>query len=239
VNLERIRAFVFDFDGTLARLNIDFGLMRSAVQTLMTDFQIPLDGISHLHILEMVDAGTALIKESRPEKASVFFSRANDVITGMEMKAASEGALMEGTRVLLTELGKRSIQTGIVTRNCRMAVLKVFPDIDRYCQMFLAREDTTHVKPHPEHLLSALRALGVPPEHAVMVGDHPIDILLGRQAGAFTVGVLTGHSGRDALSTADADLIIDKASDIIYLIGCSPLPGKHRQDDSFLDRKQS
>jgi phosphoglycolate phosphatase len=215
--LQRIRAFVFDFDGTLARLNIDFNLMRTAVQTLMADFQIPFDGISHLHILEMIDAGTALLKESRPEEASVFFTHANDLVTGMEMKAATEGALLEGTKVLLATLRERSIRTGIVTRNCRMAVLTVFPDIDRYCQVFLAREDTAHVKPHPEHLLSALRALGVPPEQAAMVGDHPIDILLGRQTGTFTVGVLTGHAGAGALRMANADLIIDKASDIIDL----------------------
>jgi len=210
-----IKAIVFDFDGTLARLNIDFSAMRSSIRNLMTDFQIPEGEITDLHILEMIDAGGVYLKELRPVDAALFRSRAYELVTRMEIEAANEGTLLDGTRMLLAELAGRSIRTGVVTRNCRIAVLRVFPDIARHCQVFLAREDTEHVKPHPEHLRSALRALGVVPTEAIMVGDHPLDILLGRETGTYTVGVLTGHSGPEDLRSANADLIIDKAIDII------------------------
>lgn len=212
-----IKAIVFDFDGTLARLNIDFAVMRSSIRNLMTDFHIPEGGITDLHILEMIDAGGTYLRELRPADAAVFRSRAHELVTRMEIEAADKGALLDGTRKLLAELADRSIRTGVVTRNCRIAVLKVFPDIARHCQAFLTREDTEHVKPHPDHLWSALRALGVVPAEAIMVGDHPLDILLGRETGTYTVGVLTGHSGREDLRSANADLIIDKASDIINI----------------------
>jgi phosphoglycolate phosphatase len=212
-----IKAIVFDFDGTLARLNIDFSVMRSSIRNLMSDFQIPVGVITDLHILEMIDAGGVYLNELRPADAAVFRSRAHELVTRMEIEAADEGALLDGTRMLLAELAGRSIRTGVVTRNCRIAVLKVFPDIARHCQAFLTREDTEHVKPHPEHLRSALRALGVVPAEAIMVGDHPLDILLGRETGTYTVGVLTGHSGREDLRSANADLIIDKAYDIINI----------------------
>jgi phosphoglycolate phosphatase len=212
-----IKAVVFDFDGTLARLNIDFSVMRSSIRKLMTDFQIPVGEFADLHILEMIDAGGVYLNEWRPADAAAFRSRALELVTRMEIEAANEGALLDGTRMLLAELASWSIRTGVVTRNCRMAVLKVFPDIAHHCQVFLAREDTEHIKPHPEHLLSALRALGVVPAEAIMVGDHPLDILLGRETGTFTIGVLTGHSGREDLRSANADLIIDKAIDIIYV----------------------
>jgi phosphoglycolate phosphatase len=212
-----IKAIVFDFDGTLARLNIDFSAMRSSIRSLMTDYKIPIAGKTDLHILEMIDASGLYLKEFRPTDAAVFQSKAHELVTGMEIEAADQGALFDGTRKLLAELAARSIRTGVVTRNCRTAVLKVFPDIALHCQAFLAREDTPHVKPHPEHLRSALRTLGVVPADAIMVGDHPLDILLGRETGSHTVGVLTGHSGREDLRLARADLIIDKASDIINI----------------------
>jgi phosphoglycolate phosphatase len=212
-----IKAIVFDFDGTLARLNIDFSVMRSSIRNLMTGFQIPVGEITDLHILEMIDAGGAYLKELRPADAAVFRFRAYDLVTRMEIEAAEKGALLDGTRMLLAELAARSIRTGVVTRNCRTAILKVFPDIAHYCQAILTREDTERVKPHPEHLRSALRALGVVPAEAVMVGDHPLDILLGRETGTYTVGVLTGHSCRDDLRSANADLIVDKALDIINI----------------------
>jgi phosphoglycolate phosphatase len=210
-----IKAIVFDFDGTLARLNIDFSVMRSSIRNLMTDFNIPSDEKTDLHILEMIDAGGLYLKEFRPVDAAVFRTMAYELVTEMEIEAADQGALLDGTRMLLAELAGRSIRTGVVTRNCRIAVLKVFPDIALHCQAFLTREDTPHVKPHPEHLRSALKALGVAPAEAIMVGDHPLDILLGRETGTYTVGVLTGHSGREDLRSANANMIIDKATDIL------------------------
>jgi phosphoglycolate phosphatase-like HAD superfamily hydrolase len=62
---------------------------------------------------------------------------------------------------------------------------------------------------------TALRILKASPDKAAMVGDHPIDIHLGRDAGAFTIGVLTGHSGREDFLAARADLILAKAPQIL------------------------
>jgi phosphoglycolate phosphatase len=212
-----IKAIVFDFDGTLAKLNIDFSVMRSSIRNLTRDFRIPVEVISDLYVLEMIDAGVTYLNEISPAGAVAFESVAHELVSRLETEAADEGVLFDSTRMLLAELAGRSIRTGVVTRNCRIAVLKVFPDIASFCQTFLTREDTAHVKPHPEHLRSALRALGVEPVEAIMVGDHPLDILLGRETGTYTVGVLTGHSGREDLRTAKADLIIDKVSDIINI----------------------
>lgn len=213
-----IQAIVFDFDGTLARLNIDFAVMRSSVRNLMRAYRIPEAKTGDLHILEMIDAGGEYLQEFRLADAGIFRSQAHELVTGIEVEAAGHGALLDGTRKLLTGLAARSIRTGVVTRNCRIAVLMVFPDIALHCQTFLTRDDTVRVKPHPDHLRSALSTLGVAPAAAVMVGDHPLDILLGRETGTHTIGVLTGHSGREELQSAHADLIIDKATDIINLL---------------------
>jgi phosphoglycolate phosphatase len=47
-----------------------------------------------------------------------------------------------------------------------------------------------------------------------MVGDHPMDISVGKEVGAFTIGVLTGYSSADDLRGAGADLIIESVSEI-------------------------
>lgn len=214
-----IKAIVFDFDGTLARLNIDFSVMRSSIRRLMTEFRIPNGEFTDLYLLEMIRAGGGYLDEWRPADAAPFRARAHDLVTRIEIEAAEEGALLDGTRKLLAELADRSIRTGVVTRNCRLAVLKVFPDIAQQCQVVLTREEVEDVKPHPGHLHAALRTLGVVPGEAVMVGDHPLDILLGKRTGTFTVGVLTGHSGPEALRSANADLIVEKAIDILNIPG--------------------
>ncbi len=212
------KAIVFDFDGTLAKLNIDFTAMRMSLLKLMAKAAVPTKEIQGLHILEMINAAGSLLSERGPEAQADFIHSAHEIVTRLEIDAAETGSLFDGTRMLLKELRVRSIRTGVVTRNCRAAVFRVFPDIGTYCQAILTREDPPHVKPHPDHLKAALKALRVDPAESAMVGDHPMDIRLGREAGTDTIGVLTGHSEREALRLAKADLIIDQAFDILDVL---------------------
>ena len=209
------KAVVFDFDGTLAKLNIDFSGMRAAVLEMITRYGIPTEGIMNLHILEMIEAAAARLAHDSPDEAAPFSHAAHALIAGIEIEAASRGTLFAGTKTLLSELARRSIQVGVVTRNCRAAIVRTFPDIDRYCQAVLTRDDTSRIKPHPEHLTTTLSLLGASPADAAMVGDHPLDIQLGKEAGAFTIGVLSGHSTQDKLSGAGADLILPDAVSLL------------------------
>jgi phosphoglycolate phosphatase len=207
---------VFDFDGTLAKLNIDFSLMRQQVLDLIAGYRIPLppNGLRDLFVLEMITAGAALVSQYQPGKEAEFIERAHALITAIEIKAAQKGALFNGTRELMTALQGEGVKTGVITRNCLAAVQTLFPDIYQYTQVVITREQTPHVKPHPGHLMTALDRLNVAAGQAAMVGDHPMDIKTGKDAGAFTIGVLTGYSGREALEQAGADMILDAATDI-------------------------
>jgi phosphoglycolate phosphatase-like HAD superfamily hydrolase len=85
------------------------------------------------------------------------------------------------------------------------------------CQIedfFAARvyfEDTKEKKPHPEPLLSALAKMGIPAKKSAYVGDRPEDILMGRQTGAFTIGVESAYATRTELESAAPDLIFPDA----------------------------
>ena len=212
---ETWKAIVFDFDGTLAGLNIDFALMRAAVLELPLCRAIPEEKLAGLYTLELIETTAALIAQRNKKDASRFRLEAYSVIAKIEMEAARKGKLFAGTKTLLAELRRRSIKTGIITRNCRAAVLRVFPDVGLYADATLAREDSQNVKPHPGHLQKALGILGVSGKDAAMVGDHPMDIMTARQAGSCAVGVLTGSADEKSLRAAGADLILANASAIL------------------------
>ena len=211
-----LRSVVFDFDGTLAKLNIDFSRMRQEVLGLIAGYRIPLppNGLKNLFVLEMITAGAGLVSQYQPDREAEFTERAHALIADIEIKAARDGALFNGTRDLLTALQGEGVKTGVITRNCLAAVQTLFPDIYQYTQVVITREQTPHVKPHPGHLLAALDRLNMAAGQTAMVGDHPMDIKTGIDAGAFTIGVLTGYSGREALEQAGADMILDAATDI-------------------------
>jgi len=64
-------------------------------------------------------------------------------------------------------------------------------------------------KPHPAPILKAAELLGLPPQACVMVGDTVVDIHAAKRAGAQAVGVLCGFGERQELIDAGADLILD------------------------------
>lgn len=211
-------AVVFDFDGTLATLNIDFVLMRKSVMELIENYGVSSNHLGHLFVLEMIEAGRSLILNNFPLRASDFIHQANAVIEHIEVEAAKNGHLIDGTKEMLTELKERKIKTGVVTRNCRAAINQVFPDIIAYFDSIVTREQTPHVKPHPEHLRLTLKRMQVKPESAVMVGDHPMDIKIGQDVGLFTIGVLTGASSERDLVLAKADVILKKAAYVVNVL---------------------
>lgn len=217
--LRDIEAVVFDFDGTLAVLNIDFPAMRESVRHLAEDFRIPPGVLDDLFVLETIEAGRAWLAAERPARAESFHREAMDLVAAIEMRAARGGALIGGVRELLGEMGKRRIRRAVITRNCEAAVLLIVPDLSALCDAFLPREAVLRVKPHPEHLLESLARMHADPSRSVMVGDHPMDIRTGKEAGTRTVGVLTGSAQREELARAGADFVIPSVADLL------PLPG--------------
>jgi len=214
--MKRFKAFVFDFDGTLAELNIDFKLMKDRVISLAWEFGITDEHLlKDLPILELIEAVRDRICGNDPPRATVFFTSAHRLIEEIEIEAARTSSLLSGTLYLLTTLKKQGHPVGIITRNCQAALTHVFPDIEDYCDVLLSRDHTENVKPHPDHLLRTLTLLDTIPEQAVMVGDHPLDIGLGRKVGTYTVGVLTGHSSADALVASGADHVLNSAVEIL------------------------
>jgi phosphoglycolate phosphatase-like HAD superfamily hydrolase len=75
--------------------------------------------------------------------------------------------------------------------------------------IILAREDTVKTKPSPEPVEFALSNLNIEPGHCLVVGDHPYDVISGREAGVFTAGLLTGLVGKKDLLDAGADYVFN------------------------------
>jgi len=210
-----LKAFVFDFDGTIASLTIDFQAMRKAVLTQLNGFDIPGDGLRDLYVLEMISAGKQLIAARFPGRENAYFQKAEALVRDIEINAARCGSLIDGTREMLIHLRAQSLKTGIVTRNCRDAVNILFPDILSFVDILLTRDETPLVKPDPDHLIRVLEAFVLPAAKVAMVGDHGMDMKLAKDVGTYAIGVLTGHASAAELHSAGADLVINNAAEII------------------------
>jgi phosphoglycolate phosphatase len=215
---KRVKAIIFDFDGTLAVLNIDFAFMRERVFDLMRHYGAVQEGIGERYLLEIIDEVYQFLWKKNPTGADDFYQRAHQILHEIEMKAAEKGSLIPGAEATLQNLRKKKMRVGIITRNCEDAVRKVFPNINEFCDVFVSRNLVKRVKPHPDHLTYVMESLKTSGEESVMVGDHIIDIQAGKRMGVKTIGVLTGRTKKEEFSEAGADYVLGDVTEIYKIV---------------------
>ncbi len=129
-------------------------------------------------------------------------------------------ARFEGVDRVLETLKERDITKTIATsRNTKS--LKDFLAQWNMADVFsyiLCGEDTERLKPYPDPVLKTLEALSVSADQALVVGDMPVDIKMGKSAGAYACGVTYGNSNREDLLAAGADYVIDNIEELLDLL---------------------
>ncbi len=210
-----IRAVLFDLDGTLVETNIDFTKMKSSIIELSRNYGIPDSIELPIDILEIINLSKSFLINSRAAIIPDEYNQsAYKILRNMEVHASQNAKIMEGAKELLSILRQSNIKICIVTRNCREASEISINKTGIIYDIMLTRDDTSDIKPNPNHLLSTISAFNISPNHAVMVGDHWIDILAGRRAGIKTVGLLHPTKNQDVFSKYQPDLIINSLHEL-------------------------
>jgi phosphoglycolate phosphatase len=211
-----VKAVIFDFDGTLAPLLLNFDHMRVEIEGIAGQYvsRGEIEQLRHLYTLEMIYT----IEAGLQEEGAQFRSEAFERLCALEVQASQGNSLYPYTRNVLAALHERAMRLGVITRNCLKAVKTVFPDIETCVDTLVTRDDTDLVKPNPAHVEIALSKLGVQPDEAILVGDHPTDIMAGRAARVCTVGVLAGRTQKERFMETGADHVAADIRAVIELI---------------------
>jgi phosphoglycolate phosphatase len=212
---ERIAAVVFDFDGTLAELTIDFMLMKRRIAALAGAFLGQPPETDSLPALEWLDLLAGEVGAADSALGLELHTRGRLLITSMELEAAGRGRLFPFARRVLAGLSARGLATAVITRNCTAAVKRLVPDIESLCGCFLARDSVPRPKPDPGHVLSACECIGVEPGRTLVVGDHPLDIETARRAGTMCAAVFSGRVGPEELERHGPDFLAPDCEELI------------------------
>jgi len=115
-------------------------------------------------------------------------------------------------------LKEKGYSLGVVTTKYREAALiglDLF-DITQYFDMIVAGEEVVHSKPHPEGLLKVMKQTHC--SKGVMIGDNTSDILSGKNAHLYTIGVKWSPKGTKEVEALQPDLMIEQMDEIIDFI---------------------
>jgi phosphoglycolate phosphatase len=222
-----IETVVFDFDGTLAELHLDFELLQRQLSAIARTFYDGQPLPEPRPVLEWLDVLARELSVRCAQSAKELHSRGRLLLTAMEMDAAKKGKLFAFTKDILLFFAAENVKTGVITRNCTAAVKSVFPEIEEHCCFFLPREAVEKVKPDPEHLLAGLNSIGASPQNSLMIGDHPMDVQTAKNAGTWSAAVGSGNRTLSELAESEPDFLARDCLELIHeltnkgLLSCS------------------
>ncbi|MGD8506673.1 MAG: HAD family hydrolase [Candidatus Bathyarchaeota archaeon] len=218
----KIKAVIFDLDGTIADFNLDYKASRAEIIQYLVEEGFPRSQFSmNDNLFEILNKVEIFMKNHRKEeqiqnvKASIF-----SIAERHEMEAARTTRLMPGIRETLKALRKMKLKLALFTVNSRNPanyILRTFK-LNRYFDAVITRDDVFAVKPNPGHLKTVLDVIEVKPKEALVVGDSIWDMKSARALNSFAIGTTTGIASSQQLTNAGAHCLISSPTDIITLV---------------------
>ena len=212
-----IRLIILDFDGTLGdtRGNILLTMTQTLAQlgypaqdeeTMAATIGVPLEkGFEQM----LPGIGTDEVALCAKTYRDIFQKNRKQMVPNLFPHVKETLAAMQEAGYVLTIASSRSY--GSLTEFLSEM------GIEPYISYVLGANSVTHAKPHPEPVLKTMEDLGYKADETLVVGDMPVDILMGKGAGAHTCGVTYGNASREDLAAAGADRIIDDFSQMLTL----------------------
>jgi len=123
--------------------------------------------------------------------------------------------LLPGVKQTLASLHAKGFYLFVVTSDGHDRTEKMLSHlgIAGYFKLIVAADDVKSPKPDPEAVEICAKSINSSPKDLIVVGDTPQDAIMGRKAGAKTVGVLTGVAPRADLEEY-CDFVISGVKDI-------------------------
>ncbi len=162
------RPVVYDLDGTLVRLPVDWGAAAEDAAAALRDAGLDPDGTELWGLLEL----------ARQTDAVDAFEAA---VGAHEREAAPESRRLP----LADELATTTGPVGVCSLNCEAACRLALEThgLAEHVDAVVGRDSVGTHKPDPEPLLATLRGMGVEPASAEFVGDSERDEVAARRAG--------------------------------------------------------
>ena len=218
-----IKAVIFDLDGTLAYFNIDYMAARAEIIRLLIRQGFPNSLFSIKEgVFDMLKKVKKQMKSNGRDEGEFLELKKNVtlIVERYESEAARKTSLLPNVLKMLKTLRKMKLKMAIFTTNGEKSTRHILNRfyIIHFFEAVITRESVSAVKPDPAHLEATLRALNISPEEAIVVGDSTRDIKCARKLNVLAVGVTTGISSPEVLTSAGANYIASSSADIPTLV---------------------
>jgi len=216
----RVRAVLFDLDGTLADTAPD--LVGCVQEVMRAQGRRPppfntLRAYVSRGVRGLISAGFGeeFIKGEEYPRVQ------RQCLKLYSARLAERSRLFPGMRRVLDELARRRLRWGVVTNKpeyLTRPLLKALR-LEEECAVTVGGDTTAHTKPHPEPMLYAARRLTLDTANCVMLGDDPRDAQAAAAAGMASLAAGWGYfpPGEDLHAWGAAD-VLESPEDLLIWI---------------------
>ena len=192
-NKARVKAVLFDLDGTLADTSPD---MTDALNLLLTKYNRPTLEYDYVRnhtsrgSIAMIQLGFKDILEEEHSN-----QLRNEFLQIYAENLCNKTKLFPGVKELLDTLDENEIPWGIVTNKPGALAEPLVQELDIAFRAvcMVSGDSLSRRKPDPDQLHHAANMLGIKELHTVYMGDDPRDIQAGKAAGMHTAVAAYGY----------------------------------------------
>lgn len=194
----RIKALIFDFDGTLIDSAPD---LQAAANRMLAPLGRRELGLREVQM--MIGDGVPKLVERCFEAAggmppeAEYQAHVRAFIEDYEPRSAELTRPFPGAIAALKALKAKGLKLAICTNKPYGATREILKALDLapYFDVVIGGDTLPGIKkPDPRHLQAALEKMGVPPEAAAMIGDNQNDVKAGHAAGLPVVLISHGYT---------------------------------------------
>ena len=208
--------WLFDFDNTLARLEpvVDWAASRRELEPMLRSAGAPEPLFQqfpkgNLVLYEAYRAHlAAMVRSDGGQHASILLE-ASAIIEKYELQGVDRAAPLPGAVDSLQAISRAGSGVGIVTSNSSRTVRSWLEKNggDKSVQIIVGRDSLLPLKPAPDMILKARKAVGVAAARTTYVGDTPTDCAAAHAAGVSFCGIASAQGACAALREAGASEI--------------------------------
>ncbi|MGW2151516.1 HAD family hydrolase [Nonomuraea bangladeshensis] len=208
-------AVLLDFDGPVC--SIFAGLPAPVVADRLKELLVK-EGVELPEDVEVLDDPLKVLRRTA-DIAPELVDKVETALMGNEVEAATCAEITPGVREFLEACAEAGKPVAIVSNNSTPAIetFLALAELGEWVTAVSGRPigAPEQMKPHPQSVLRACKALGVEPAKAVLIGDSDFDMQASHKAGTRSIAYAKEPEKADRLTQAGADAVTGSIAELV------------------------